>query len=116
MGIEPQTFLALALACLGGTGFWSFVQMIYRTKSKKKSAEGEALLAILHDMIYPALEVVVTRPGEIVGYEEMDRIRRLYEPYKKLGGNGTVESRFKIAEAYRRVPDEVIYRELEIKT
>ena len=103
-----STTTAVVLAIFGCTGFWELVKYIIQVRSTKRSASDEALLAILHEMIYPMLEIVVTRPGEVVGYNEMDRIRQLYEPYKRLGGNGTVEARYEIAETYKRIPDEVV--------
>ena len=113
--MDTKELLTILIAVFGCTGFWSFVQWFAASRRKVRTASEEALLAILHDMIYPMLEHIVLRPGENVGYEEMDRVRRLYEPYQKLGGNGTVEARYRIAEGYHRVPDEVIIHELEIK-
>ena len=85
------------------TGFWEFVRWVFATIHTKRSADDEALLAILHEMVYPKLEECIIR--QQVGLEEFDRIDKLAQPYFALGGNGTVRRRYDMAHDLPRIDD-----------
>ena len=99
------TIIAAVFAC---TGFWELVRYLIDKKTKSISAEQEAHLAVLHELIYPKLEKAVI-DGK-VGIEELDRIDTLYQPYKKLGGNGIIERR------YNRVHELPIFDDQKIES
>ena len=75
-----------------------FVAKFKSLKKKKDEAEcrqdqtNEAILALLHDRIYELSETYISRSWLTV--EEFDNLNFLYEPYAKLGGNGTGKALF----------------------
>lgn len=85
------------------TGFWEFVRWVFATIHIKQSAEDLALLAILHELVYPKLEDCIIRQS--VGLEEFDRIDSLVQPYFALGGNGTVRRRYDMVLKLPRTDD-----------
>lgn len=89
MALELSDIINIAIAVVASTGFWTFVQTIWSSKRRKKSATGAAMLALLHDRLYCLMEKYIER-GSITT-DEYDNLMYLYAPYKKLGGNGTCE-------------------------
>jgi hypothetical protein len=87
--MEIQHFMDMLIAVAASTGFWTFIQNVYSSKKKKKSAESTAMLALLHDRLYWLMQKYIDR-GNITA-DEYENINYLYEPYRKLGGNGTCE-------------------------
>ena len=81
------------------TGFWAFVRTIYEHRCEKKKEEKnkvsyelvndlrKALLGVMHTMIF-SLGTDYVKQGTLT-LEEYDNFMSLYEPYEKLGGNGT---------------------------
>lgn len=75
-----------------------FVAKFKSLKKKKDEAEcrqeqtNAAILALLHDRIYELSETYISRSWLTV--EEFDNLNFLYEPYVKLGGNGTGKALF----------------------
>ena len=92
MALELSDIINIAIAVVASTGFWTFVQSVWSNKRKGKSATGAAMLALLHDRLYCLMQEYIDR-GSITA-DEYDNIMYLYEPYKKLGGNGTCERLF----------------------
>ena len=84
---EFQLIVNVVIAAIASTGFWTFVQTVWTNKHKKKSAESTAMLALLHDKLYFLTQKYIER-GSITA-DEYENICYLYEPYIKLGGNGT---------------------------
>ena len=101
-----ETIITLVITISGSLGFWEFLKYIISARKKKQTAEQEALLSISHYLLYPELERIFFR-GQ-VGYDEFDMIASLYNAYKRLGGNGTIERRFEQINALPRVKDEEI--------
>lgn len=56
---------------------------------------GDAVKGIIHDRIMHNIEGFIERGG--ITHEELATLKSMYEPYKKLGGNGDVETAFDIA-------------------
>ena len=80
----------IVIAIFASTGFWAFVTVVYRNKTKKDNAEAQMLKGLGHDRICCLGESYIKR-GYITK-EEYENLRDyLYLPYKKLGGNGTAE-------------------------
>lgn len=73
------------------------------TRSKAIAA---GILSLLHNELYPMIETAYFRKA--VGYDEFDNIAHLYAPYVALGGNGTIERRFKQIDEFPRIKDEDI--------
>lgn len=85
--MEIQHLINIIIAAIASTGFWSFVNTAWTSKHRKKSAESTAMLALLHDKLYFLTQKYIER-GSITA-DEYENICYLYEPYIKLGGNGT---------------------------
>ena len=94
------------LTIFGSLGFWELIKYIISSRRTKKTAEAEALLSMLHYLLYPALERIYFRG--CVGYDEFDMIAALYNSYRRLGGNGTTERRFQQVDNLPRVKDDEI--------
>lgn len=82
-------FLTILASTLASTGLWTLINNIYNTRSKKKTTNDKALMALLHDKIYYLCERHLDR--EYITTDEYENLLYLYEPYKELGGNGTCE-------------------------
>lgn len=81
-----NTLITILVTLLASSGFWAFVTMIL----EKKSARSKMLLGLGHDRImYLGMKYI--EKGEITQSEYENLRKYLYEPYKKMGGNGTAE-------------------------
>lgn len=89
MALELSDIINIAIAVVASTGFWTFIQSVWAHRHRKKSAESTAMLALLHDRLYQLMQQYISR-GSIMA-DEYENICYLYEPYRKLGGNGTCE-------------------------
>lgn len=85
-----EAFIAIILAVIGSGGFWSLMQFIVQKHSEKRSATTRLLLGLSHEQILEQCAFYENR-GYIKPDEYAELERYLYEPYKKLGGNGAVE-------------------------
>ena len=101
-----ETLLKFILTMFGSLGFWEFLKYMISSRKKKKSAEAEGILALLHNELYPLVEKIYFR-GK-VGYDEFDNLTHLYDPYIRLGGNGTMERRYEEIDKFERIKDEEI--------
>ena len=79
----------IVLAVLGGSGFWALLKIVVQHFMQKKSALHEAVVGLLHDRVYQICHSLIERGS--VTTEEYDNLKYLYEPYIKLGGNGTAK-------------------------
>lgn len=84
-----STLITVLVTVFASTGFWSLVTAIYNAKSKAKSAEIEMILGLGHDRIYELCKEIL-KTGDMTE-QEYDNLRHLYDPYVKLGGDGTAE-------------------------
>lgn len=84
-----STLITVLVTVFASTGFWSLITAIYNARSKAKSAETELLLGLAHDRIFEQCKDILKR-GDMTE-AEYDNLRHLFDPYKKLGGNGTAE-------------------------
>ena len=101
-----EMIFKVTLTIFGSLGFWELIKYIISSRRTKRTAEAEALLSMLHYLLYPALEKIYFRG--VVGYDEFDMVASLYNSYRRLGGNGTTERRFQQVDALPRVKDEEI--------
>lgn len=101
-----EAIIKLVSVIFGSLGFWELIKYLISSRKKKRTAEQEALLSISQYLLYPELEKIYFR-GK-VGYDEFEMVASLYNAYKRLGGNGTVERRFNSVDALPRVKDEII--------
>ena len=56
---------------------------------------GDAMKGIIHDRIIHNVDGFIERGG--ITAEEISTLKSMYEPYKKLGGNGDVQTAYDIA-------------------
>lgn len=81
-----ETWLQIVLAVFASSGLWTFLQMLLN----RKSARVRMLLGLGHDKIIYLCSKYIDR-GWITNDEFEDLYKYLYEPYVKMGGNGTAK-------------------------
>lgn len=79
-------FIGVLSAFAASSGFWTYLI----TRRDKKSASARLLLGLAHDKIITHVNEHIAR-GYITSDAYDDLHRYLYEPYKEMGGNGTVD-------------------------
>ena len=77
-------------AIFASVGFWTFINNVWSARKERKSETAKMLLGLGHDRIYELSNCYIER-GWISTDEYENLVKYLYEPYKKLGGNGTAE-------------------------
>jgi len=103
--VNENTLVTVLLTLLASSGFWAFVIATI----EKKSARNKMLLGLGHDRIlYLGMKYV--EKGEITQGEYENLNKYLYEPYKKMGGNGTAERLMQEVNKLRMVPDTYPHR------
>lgn len=79
-----QTLLTVLLACIASSGFWAFITKM----TDKKSANTKMLVGLGHDRIV-SLGMAYIERGYITKDEYENLHDYLFEPYQRLGGNGS---------------------------
>ena len=88
MNIWIQTIVSIIVAGLASSGLWAFLL----NRSNKKDAKSDMLMGLAHDRILYLGKSYLERSPAYVTMDEYDNLKNyLYEPYKRLGGNGTAE-------------------------
>ena len=102
-----ELLIAVFVAVFSSSGVWTLVLYMIQRKDKKKDKEAEELkhqsqmlLGLGHDRIV-YLGTKYIESGEITEAEFENLNTYLYEPYQKLGGNGTAE---KIMDDVKKLP------------
>lgn len=108
--MESNTVITILVALLASTGFWAFMTQVW----DKKSAKSKMLLGLGHDRIM-SLEMQYIERGRITQSEYENLRKYLYEPYKKMGGNGTAERLMKEVDKLEIVPDSYLFNRGEEK-
>lgn len=88
-----QTVLTILGAVLASSGFWAFIQEKDKRKaaeSKQNTNETKMLIGLAHDRII-YLGMVYIERGYITQDEYENLWEYLYQPYEKLGGNGSAK-------------------------
>ena len=97
--MEPwvqQIVVPLAVAVLTSSGLWALVSK----RADKNDAERKMLVGLAHDRITHLGMEYLTR-GYITQDEYENLNDYLYQPYEKMGGNGSAK---RIMEEVRRLP------------
>lgn len=104
---ETDLTLAVVFAILASSGFWAFITVIVQkhlenkySVSSRESVEREMLIGLAHDRIL-SLGMKYIQRGYITRDEYENINQYLYEPYSKLGGNGSAK---KIMEELNKLP------------
>ena len=78
-----QIIITILTSVLASSGLWAFLA----TKFERSSAEKEILIGIGHiELVFFGMQYI--ERGWIT-QDEYETLKSLYEPYKKLGGNGS---------------------------
>ena len=91
-----ETITAVAVAALASSGFWAFLFK----RGEKKDVRTRMLLGLAHDRILSLGMLYVAR-GYVTRAEYENLNEYLFQPYHKLGGNGTAE---RIMKEVERLP------------
>lgn len=84
--MNDSILITILCTLLASGGFWALVTKLM----DKKSAKTKMLLGLGHDRImYLGMKYV--EKGQITQGEYENLYKYLYEPYKKMGGNGSAE-------------------------
>lgn len=97
--MEPwvqQIAVPLAVAVLTSSGLWALVSK----RADKNDVERKMLVGLAHDRIIHLGMVYVTR-GYITQDEYENLNDYLYQPYEKMGGNGSAK---RVMEEVRKLP------------
>ncbi len=92
--------LTIVVAIFSCTGFWTGFFSFILSKLGKKDAKNQMILGLGHERLLEKCKKHLA-DGYISAddYEDLDKY--LYQPYKKMGGNGTVE---KLMDDVRKLP------------
>lgn len=98
--MNTQTIITIICSVMASTGFWAFITKL----SEKKDVRTQMLIGLGHDrIIYLGMKYI--EKGEITQSEYENLHKYLYEPYKKMGGNGSAERIMREVDKLRIVPD-----------
>lgn len=93
-----QIVITIVCSCLASSGLWALIQRAM----DKKDARTQMIIGLGHDrIVYLGLKYI--ERGYVTQDEYENLTKWLYEPYEKMGGNGSA----------RRIMDEV--RKLPIR-
>ena len=81
-----ETVLTVLCAVIASSGFWAWLS----NRNNKKSASTQMILGLGHDRIIYLCEKYIER-GWISSDEYENLNMYLFEPYTKMGGNGTAK-------------------------
>ena len=95
-----ESVMPIVLACIASTGLWQFLIFILQNRKTNQSAQSRMLLGLAHDRICFLGEEFIKR-GSITRDEYENLVVYLFEPYEKLGGNGTAK---RIIEEVKKLP------------
>lgn len=93
---------------LASAGFWAFITKVI----DKRSAKTKMILGLGHDRIM-ALGMKYIERGKITQGEYENLYKYLYEPYKKMGGNGSAERLMREVDKLEIVPDSYLLKEVK---
>lgn len=81
-----EFILAIISSALASGGLWTYIQ----SKADKNDGETEMLIGLGHDRII-TLGMFYIERGYITQDEYENLNNYLYEPYRKMGGNGSAQ-------------------------
>lgn len=96
MNAWVELIVTVVCAVLASSGLWSFIQ----SKRNKKDAGRQVLLGITHDLIVFLGTIYIER-GWITHDEFENLYVYIYQPYIKMGGNGSAQ---RIMEEVQKLP------------
>lgn len=103
--MENPVFVSILCTLLASTGFWAVITKLL----DKRSAKTKMILGLGHDRIM-FLGMKYIERGSITQGEYENLYKYLYEPYKKMGGNGSAERLMQEVNKLKIVPDTYNFR------
>ena len=100
--------IAVLTTLLASGGFWALLTKLL----DKKSAKTKMLLGLGHDRIM-FLGMQYIERSFITQSEYENLYKYLFEPYKKMGGNGTAERLMKEVDKLEIVPDSYLLEKVK---
>ena len=88
--MERLDITAIIVAIIASSGLWSFIAVLVQKKMEKKDAKHQMIMGLGHDRIKYLAEKYIAQ-GWIAADDHEDLVKYLYEPYVKMGGNGTAK-------------------------
>lgn len=88
--MRVEIIVALITSVFASTGLWSLISWAIQRKAQKKDDLTRLILGLGHDRIIHLCVKYIKR-GYITKDEYEDLMKYLFDPYTKLGGNGTAE-------------------------
>lgn len=98
MEMEPwlQMIVTVLCAVIASSGFWAFLQK----KNETKDVKTQMLIGLAHDrIIYLGMSYI--ERGYITQDEYENLYEYLYQPYEKMGGNGSAK---RIMDEVKKLP------------
>jgi len=102
--MENSVVIAILSTLLASGGFWALLTKLI----DKKSAKTKMILGLGHDRIM-FLGMKYVERGFITQSEYENLYKYLYEPYKKMGGNGSAERLMREVDKVKIVPDSYLF-------
>ncbi len=88
--------MEIILAVIGSNALFAFIQFLitrhdlkYKTQTEAEINQSNMILGLGHDKILYLTDRIIMRG--CITMKERSNLKYLYEPYKKLGGNGDCE-------------------------
>lgn len=99
--------ITIICACIGSGGLWSVIQTALQNRRAKKaeatkgqSVESKMVLGLAYAKLVDLCQRYIDA-GHLNKDQYEDLIKYLYEPYKAMGGDGTVE---RLIEEVKKLP------------
>ena len=81
-----KTLITVLIAVFGSSGFWAYIAK----RNEKKDVKTQMLVGLAHDRIL-FLGMRYVERGYITSDEYENLYEYLYQPYEKMGGNGSAK-------------------------
>lgn len=94
--MSTELLIQLIGIVVGSNALFEFVKWVANTRGRK-SPERQALLALCSERLESMLHKWIRADAEDRSVARWAAIKRLYEAYKALDGNGEIEELYKIA-------------------
>lgn len=88
-----ETTVAVIISCIGSAGLWSVINLLIN-RHYKKTDDNDVIKRALKGLLYTdciAWGEKYTAQGFIDTQDFNEYLRYHYEPYKALGGDGTID-------------------------
>ena len=88
--MDKDTITTIVIAIFASSGFWAFVLALFNKLFDSRSAKNRMIKGLGHDRIIFLCEKYIAQ-GWIASEDYENLHDYLYDPYVKMGGNGTAK-------------------------